>query len=312
MSTDHHWGPRLQLFLKEKDYKEFNEIIKKYFSNNLPYIFLGYSTNWTKPDENDNMNQFLKLKKQGSINHRIEIYTVKRFLALFLGLESSSLTENDWFTIPEQRLLEFTSGKVFYDNFGELTHARQNLKYYPDSIWKLKIIVQWNRISQEMAFVGRIGGRRDDLGSRIEASRLVRYIMEMALILEKEYIPYEKWFGIAFKRLNIAKTLEPLLLRILKEIDLQQREKLLCDAYLQLIKRHIELNLIPKIKIEPCQFHQRPQLVIPLQKVIEELKKGINHSFSQVYYSLGTINQFINICNNLNPKLCRRAQLFYE
>lgn len=248
MSTDHHWGPRLQLFLKEEDYKEYNLPIKKYFSNNLPFTFLGYSTNWTKPNENDNMNQFLKMKKQGSVNHRIEIYTVRRFLTLFLGLKSSNLTENDWFTIPEQRLLEFTSGKVFYDNFGELTQVRNNLDYYPDSIWKLKIIVQWDRISQEMAFVGRIGGRRDDLGSRIEASRLVRYIMEMALILEKKYIPYEKWFSMAFKRLNIAKTLQPLLLKILKETNWQQREKLLCDAYLQLTKRQIELNLLPKKK----------------------------------------------------------------
>jgi len=158
----------------------------------------------------------------------------------------------------------------------------------------------------------RDSGKGDDLGSRIEASRLVRYIMEMAFILEKKYIPYEKWFAIAFKQLSISKTLNPLLLGILKENNWQQREKLLLDAYLQLIKMHIELSLIPNIKIEPMQFHNRPQLVIPLQNVIEELKRGINYSFSQVSYSLGTINQFINICNNLNPKLCRRAQLFYE
>jgi hypothetical protein len=312
MSTDHHWGPRLQLFLKEEDYDKFNFSIRKYFSKNLPFTFLGYSTNWSEPNEKDGMNQFLELKKDGPINHRIEIYTVQRFLKLNLGLESLNLNESDWFTIPEQRLLEFTSGKVFYDNFGELTYARKILNYYPDSIWKLKIIVQWDRISQEMAFVGRIGGKGDDLGSRIEASRLVRYIMEMAFILEKKYIPYEKWFSIAFKKLLIAKALEPLLLNILKENYWHQRERLLCDAYLQLIHKHIELKLIPKIKIEPTQFYNRPQLVIPLQEVIEELKKGNKYCFSQVSYSLGTINQFIDISNNLNPQLCRRAQLFYK
>jgi hypothetical protein len=134
----------------------------------------------------------------------------------------------------------------------------------------------------------------------------------MAYILEKKYIPYEKWFSIAFKQLPIAEALEPLLLSILKEDNWQQREKLLCDAYLQLIKKHIELNLIPSIKIEPIQFYQRPQLVIPVQKVIDELKKGIKHSFSQVSYSLGTINQFIDISNNLSPQLCRRTQLLYK
>lgn len=312
ISTDHHWGPRLQLFLKEEDYDKNNFTIKKYFSKNLPFTFLGYSTNWSKPNEKDGMNQFLELKKDGSINHRIEIYTVQRFLKLVLGLESLNINDIDWFTIPEQRLLEFTSGKVFYDKFGELTHARKILNYYPDSIWKLKIIVQWDRISQEMAFVGRIGGKGDDLGSRIEASRLVRYIMEMAFILENKYIPYEKWFSIAFKQLPIAKALESLLLNILKEANWQHREKLLCDAYLQLIKKHIELNLIPNIKLKPIQFHNRPQLVISLQEVIEEMKKGISYPFKKVSYTLGTINQFIDICNNLNPQLCRRAQLFYE
>jgi len=298
--------------LREADYDKYNLKINKYFSENLPFTFLRYSTNWSEPNENDNMNQFLVHKEYGPINHRIEIYTVQSFLRLFLGLESLNFSESDWFTFPEQRLLEFTSGKVFYDNFGELTYARKILNYYPDSIWKLKLIVQWDRISQEMAFVGRIGGRDDDLGSRIEASRLVRYIMEMAFILEKKYIPYEKWFGIAFKRLTIAETLEPLLLDILKESIWQQREKFLCDAYLKLIKKHIELKLISNIEIKPTKFYNRNQLIVSPQKVIEQLKKGISSSFSQESYSLGTINQFITICNNLNPKFCRRTRLFYE
>lgn len=312
MSTDHHWGPRLQIFLKEEDYNKYNLTIKNYFKEHLPFTFLGYSTNWSEPDEKDNMNQFLELIRVRPINHKIEVYTIQRYIKIALGLESLNLTEIDWFTIPEQRLLEFTSGIVFFDNYGELTQAREILNYYPESIWKLKIIVQWYRISQEMAFVGRIGGKGDDLGSRIEASRLIRYIMELAFILEKKYIPYEKWFGIAFKKLALARTLEPILLDILKEIDWQQREKLLCDAYLKLIEKQFELNLIPRIEIKPIQFFNRPQLVMPLQEVIEEIKKGIKKSFNEVSYFLGTINQFIDISNNLNIQLCRRAKLFYE
>ncbi|MFX1377457.1 MAG: DUF4037 domain-containing protein [Promethearchaeota archaeon] len=297
--------------MREVDYNKYHLQIKQFFNNNLPLNFLGYSTNWSEPNGNDNMNQFLIQKEIGPINHRIEIYTVQNFLQQFLGLESLNLTEIDWCTVPEQKLLEFTSGKVFYDNLGELTYARKILNYFPDSIWKLKLIVQWDRISQEMAFVGRIGIRDDELGSRIEASRLVRYIMELAFILERKYIPYEKWFGIAFKNLIIAKSLEHLLLKILKENKWQQREKHLCDAYLKLIKMHIELNLIPNIEIKPIKFYNRPQLVVPLQQFIEELKKGIASSFNQALYSLGTINQFITICNNLNLKFCKRAKQFY-
>lgn len=312
MSTDHHWGSRLQLFLKEEDYNNYNLTIKEFFSINLPLTFFGYSTNWSEPDPNDSMNQFLKLKKDGLINHRIEIYTVQRYLEHFLALESLEITEINWLTIPEQRLLEFTSGKVFYDDFGELTLARKYLNYYPDSIWKLKMIAQWDRISQEIIFVGRTGGKGDDLGLRIEASRLVKYIMEMVFILEKKYIPYEKWFAIAFRQLIIAKNLEPLLLSILEENNWQRREKLLCDAYLLLAKNLIELGLIPNLEIDPIQFHNRPQLIIPAQKIIDELKKGIEFPFNEDVYRLGTINQLIDVSNNLSPSLCKKAQDIYK
>ncbi|MFX1571617.1 MAG: DUF4037 domain-containing protein [Promethearchaeota archaeon] len=312
MSTDHHWGPRLQLFLKEIDYTKYEKPIKEFLSKSLPLTFHGYSTNWSEPDPNNNMNQFLKPKKRSPVNHRIEVYTVQRYLKQYLALEFWKINEIDWFTIPEQLLLEFTSGKIFFDSCGELTHAREALKYYPDSIWKLRIITQWNRIAQEIAFVGRTGGRGDDLGSRIEASRLVRYIMQMAFMLEKKYIPYEKWFAIVFGQLPIARTLQPILLKILKENKWQQREKLLIEAYLQLVRKHIELGLISNIEIKAIQFYQRPQLIIPIQKVISKLSKGINSKFEFIRYHLGTINQFIETCNNLDPELCKKFKLFFN
>jgi len=312
MSTDHHWGPRLQIFLKDEDFDKYNLPIKELFSVNLPLSFHGYSTNWSEPDTSDSMNQFLELKEDGLINHRIEIYTVKQYLELFLALESLELNEIDWLTIPEQLLLEFTSGKVFFDNFNELTNTRKCLNYYPNSIWKLKIIAQWDRISQEIVFVGRTGGRGDDLGSRIEASRLVRYIMEMVFILEKKYIPYEKWFAIAFKQLAIAPSLGPILLKILEENKWQQREKLLCEAYLIVAKKHVELELIDDSIINIVHFHNRPQLIIPVDKIVNQLKGGISFTFNPIIYQLGTVNQFINICNNLNPRFCKRVQNFYK
>ncbi len=312
ISSDHHWGPRLQIFLKEGDYDKYYSVIMDFFSKNLPYTFLGYSTNWSEPDPNDSMNQFLELKEDGPINHRIEIWTVQGFLKRSLGLDSLELTDMDWFTVPEQWLLEFTSGKVFYDNSGEITNARQYLKYFPGPIWKLKIIAQWDRISQEMTFVGRTGGKGDDLGSRIEASRLVKYIIEMAFILERKYIPYEKWLTIAFKQLKIAQSLEPLLVNILVENKWKQREKLLCDTYLLLVKKLIALKLIPNLEIKPIYFYKRPQLIIPVQKIIDGLKKGMEFTFKDVLYQIGTINQFIDISNNLNPSICKKVQDIYK
>jgi len=43
----------------------------------------------------------------------------------------------DWLTVPEQRLLAVTSGRVYHDGLGEtLIEARERLRYYPDDVWR--------------------------------------------------------------------------------------------------------------------------------------------------------------------------------
>ena len=59
VSTDHHWGPRFQLFLSDKDFYSYKNELKLVLSENLPYTFRGYSTNWSEPDPTDSNNQFL-------------------------------------------------------------------------------------------------------------------------------------------------------------------------------------------------------------------------------------------------------------
>lgn len=313
MSTDHHWGPRFYLFLKDNDFQKYNLEIKEFLSQNLPTSFLGYSTNWSEPDPNDSMNQILVEKEKSPINHRIEIYTVKSYLRENLHISTLELSQLDWFSIPEKILLEITSGKVFYDSYGELTHARKTLSYYPHTIWLFRTLAQLDRISQEMAFVGRTGGIGDDLGSMIETNRLVRYIMEMAFILEKKYIPYQKWFGRAFDDLPIAKTLKPILTSILHERDWKIREELLCKAYLVLIQKINSLKIIPQVDVKPKSFYNRPQMIVPFEPVIRKLENLLNGKFKGLKYPIGTINQFIDNYNILSDaEYSKNVKLFYQ
>src|SRR5689334_12495782 len=52
LSRDHHWGPRLLLFLREQDLPQLHERINETLAKNLPCEFLGYSTNFSKPEPN--------------------------------------------------------------------------------------------------------------------------------------------------------------------------------------------------------------------------------------------------------------------
>jgi hypothetical protein len=50
MSTDHMWGPRLQLFLPEEGFDAWQERIAAAFSTGFPYEYRGFSTNFSLPD----------------------------------------------------------------------------------------------------------------------------------------------------------------------------------------------------------------------------------------------------------------------
>lgn len=74
------------------------------------------------------------------------------------------------------------------------------------------LAAQWRRIEQEEAFPGHCVEVGDELGSRVVAGRLVRELMHLAFLQEREYMPYSTWLGTGFARLRCRPVLEPSLL----------------------------------------------------------------------------------------------------
>lgn len=211
-----------------------------------------------------------------------------------MGITSLDLTDLDWLLFSEQRLLEFTSGSVFNDSLGELSEARNALQYFPNNVWVFKLIAEWNHLAEERSFIGRTGSLNDDLGSRIEAARLIRLIIRLTFILEKKYFPYSKWLTRSFTSLKRAKKLHPLLLDILKAADWRIREKLLCEAYLILLDQQNKLNITPEIKLTPESYFSRDQTVVNIDKITEELKKLLKPPLSDIKYQIGSLDHFID------------------
>jgi hypothetical protein len=311
ISSDHHWGLRLFLFLDSENYEEHHDTLIKLFQEKLPYEFKGHSTHWSLPDPNDNGTQLPQKISEGKINHRIEIHTAEQYLKALLNLENIQLNDIDWLLLPEQKLLELTSGEIFYDTLGELAGIRDKFSYLPENVWKYKIMSEWVHIDQEIAFAGRTGEIGDELGSKIESSRLVRYIMRLAYLLEKNYISYEKWFGTAFSKLKLSKRLKPLLLSILEEKDWKKRDKLLCDAYMLLVEEQNKLKITPTIVIKPKPFFSRNMLVIDTSKIIDELKKTINSPLDTIS-PIGSVDQLLEVGGGKDAKFVSKARIFYE
>lgn len=257
MSTDHDWGIRQQLFLREADVERWGTAVTDTLAHHLPPTYRGTAVHFGPPDA-----EGARLPEQiaaGPVSHRIEVTTARRFFQEHLGVDPvMAWTAVEWIIIPQQRLLTLTAGRVFADELGELTPLRQKLAYFPHDVWLYLLSCQWRRVGQEDHFVGRTGIRGDDIGSRLLAARLVHDVMMLGFLYEKRYAPYPKWFGTAFNRLDCAAELNPILTAVLAASDWQTREGHLCTAFKVIGEMHNRLHITPPLPTGCQNYYGRP------------------------------------------------------
>jgi len=292
-SMDHDWGPKLLLFLDEADFEPLHEKIDKLLKDNLPYEIRGFPTNFTY---HENGTLLMAPIDSGPVNHVVKIITINEFFTEYFGLiPSEELLIVDWLTIPEQILRSIVSGRIFHDGLGEVEPIIKRLQYYPHDLWLYLLASQWRRISQEVAFIGRCGQVGDELGSRIVGARLVRDMMKLCFIMEKQYAPYIKWLGTAFYKLKCAKQLTPIFIQVMDAVTWQEREKYLIQAYEFVAKMHNELEITESMQTKATQFHNRPFMVIQADMYTEAIRKEIkNEEIRKLPDHLGAIDQYVD------------------
>ena len=254
MSSDHDWGPRLLLFVEESDRHKLTEHIESLLEKELPEKFSGVAVRYglSKPSKDGSQ----------TIQHRVEIFSIENFLKSYIDFDvHHPITAADWLSIPEQKLRSITAGQVFRDELG-LEYIREKFAYYPDDVWLFLLASGWNRIEQEEHLMGRAGYVGDEIGSSLIAARLVRDIMRLCFLMNKQYAPYAKWFGTAFAQLPCAREFAPTLQSVLNARNWNEREKHLGVAYKYAASMHNRLQITPPLSEELSQFHDRPFWVI--------------------------------------------------
>jgi hypothetical protein len=313
MSRDHHWGPRLLLFLDKRAFSRLKDKISLSLSNGLPYEFLGYPTNYSKPEPNG-VRHAVRITR-GPVNHMVQISTLKSFFEARLGFDpSKEIGVIDWLTFPQQRLLEVVSGEVYHDGLGELQKIREQLKFYPRDIWLYLLAAQWRKISEEEAFVGRAGDVGDELGSQVVAARIVREIIKLAFLLEKQYAPYSKWLGTAFGKLKTATKLAPVLQEVLGAKTWKARERKLAQAYAIVARQHNALKITKPLPTKVTNYYGRTYLVIHADTFANSIKKAIKDPrMKNMPTSVGSIDQFVDSPALLQQiSLSKRLRVVYE
>jgi hypothetical protein len=307
MSMDHSWGPRLFLFLGDNDHQQLAEPVRLTLGNQLPLTFRGFSTHFQNTPEEPNTYMPGTTDKR-PIAHRVVINTLSNFLESYTGSAlNKGVSLLDWLLIPEQKLRTLVAGGLFHDGLGSVEPLRQHLAWYPHDIWLYLIAAQWQRIGQEEPFVGRTGIVGDETGSAVLASRLVRDMMRLCMLLERQYAPYPKWFGTGFSRLKCAPYLTPILAAVHRSTNWQEREEHLVAAYEYIASMHNTLTITGPIQSKVTYFHDRPFRVIGGGDAAAATWHAITDTSVRVLPpGLGKIDQFVNSTDILDEtERCR-------
>lgn len=283
-STDHDWGPRLQVFLGDVDAVRSAAPVTAMLASRLPATFRGYPVAFPVTREPD-----------GIARHQVQVTGLGAWLTYRLGFDPrNAVTVPDWLAVPSQRLAEFTAGDVFHDGPGELSRARGALAWYPHDVWLHLLACQWQRIGQEEAFPGRCAEAGDDLGSVIVTARLARDLMRLCLLIHRRYPPYSKWLGTAVARLPGTAGLTASLTAAISAGGWPAREQRLREAYETVAALHNELGLTPPLDPRTRPFHDRPYQVIGAERFTAALREAISDPAVRRLPPTGAVDQFID------------------
>lgn len=307
VSTDHDFGPRLQLFLPE----HVDTLTVAGLLGGLPEQFEAMPVAFSRTGRHD-----------GRAVHQVEVTSAEAFFSAQMLVDPvQGLSLADWLLTPTQVLATLTGGAVFHDPAGELAQRRAVLRWYPDDIWRYALAAAWLRVGQEEAFIGRAGARGDDLGSRMVAARLVRELVRLAFLIERRWAPYSKWLGRVFADLRLAEPLTPHLDSAVAAVDWREREAAVCAGASVLARATNDLGLCTALDPAPRRFHGRDIQVIGGEAFTTALTAAIadadalalldrlgSRKGNDVGALPGTIDQAVDSTDILShPARCRAA-----
>lgn len=301
-SRDHHWGPRVLLFLREPDSAH---AIGRSLAAELPTEFAGFPTNFGPTDEPGTVK--MTAVEAGPVAHRVETLVLSDYLSETIGVDPlAAFTTADWLATSTQRLLELTAGEVFFDSIGELTRVREVLAWYPHDVWLLVMAGHWRRIAQFEHLHGRTGLVGDDLGSCLLGAALVRDLMRIGLLQCRRYPPYPKWIGTAYAQLDLEE--QGALRAALTAADWRSREEALVGAYEAVARRHNELGVTQPVDPVVRQFWGRPIRVLFADRFVDALRAAItNADIRLIDHEAGSIDAVSDNTDVLTgPALSRR------
>ncbi|MCP5097884.1 MAG: DUF4037 domain-containing protein, partial [Chloroflexi bacterium] len=185
-SRDHHWGLRIDALMPEDVFTNKREEILATLADNLPDTFQGYEMG------------------EGIVaSAGIAPDILSGFLSRTIGIDHPPESHQEWLNLPEEDIIHIINGEVWHDPVGQFTKIRQSLQeYYPEPV-RLRRMAHHCRYYSGMGTYAlkRALLRDNKLFAATAFGKSIRWGIQLAYMLDKQYYPYDKWLYDLFKRL---------------------------------------------------------------------------------------------------------------
>lgn len=185
-SQDHDYTFMPVIFLNEDDFEKY-AIKLKNILHCLPSEFLG-----------------IKHVYSDVVSERRGVQNLKEYMYKYLGKDEYEFTIEDYKKIPEYVFKILTSGDIFYKGNDDLVNILEKIKYYPEIIRQNKIATVCTKIAQSGQYnYLRLMKRGDLIGANKSFSEFIENSIHLVYLLNKEYMPFYKWYSKGLKELDI-------------------------------------------------------------------------------------------------------------
>jgi hypothetical protein len=195
-SSDHHWGIRINAVMPDALFQARGAEIVQAVIPQVPELFHGFT-----------------VRSGFSGGTGLSVTGLEGYLKTTIGIDHAPQTYAEWLGAPEEDIIHVINGQIWLDECGTFSHIRTVFQgYYPEPV-RLRRIAHWCRYFSGMGAYAlkRANLRHNEYYATITFSRAVRWAVQLAFMLEKQYYPYDKWTLAMFDHLpRLAAPLRPL------------------------------------------------------------------------------------------------------
>lgn len=176
ISKDHDYGPRFCLWISKETYAKIGEKLQKAYES-LPDVFEGHKRT---------------MSNEGK--YRQGVIVLEDFLEPLLSTQYMPVTDNDWLMINENGLSALQNGEIWLLGDERLTKVRKQLKKYPESVRRKKILQSYHLVKQAGLYnYFRMKKRGEKVAAMQCFSVYTEQLMKLVYYINSVYPPYYKW-----------------------------------------------------------------------------------------------------------------------